>query len=67
MATRKKLPARKPGVLIDEARVISVGRDRTTGHAGHRPLADVADEHDGADLGAENVDGVGPAGVAGAR
>ena len=33
MATRKKLPRRKAGVLIDVARVISVGRDRTTGQA----------------------------------
>ena len=33
MATRKKLPRRKAGLLIDVARVISVGRDRTTGQA----------------------------------
>ena len=33
MATRKPKPQRKPGLLIDVARVISVGRDRTTGQA----------------------------------
>ncbi len=31
MATRKAKPQRKPGVLIDVARVLSVGRDRSTG------------------------------------
>ena len=31
MATRKKSHARRAGVLIDVARVISVGRDRSTG------------------------------------
>ena len=33
MATRKAKPQRKPGLLIDVARVISVGRDRSTGQA----------------------------------
>ncbi len=33
MATRKAKSQRKPGLLIDVARVISVGRDRTTGQA----------------------------------
>ena len=33
MATRKAKPQRKPGVLIEVARVISVGRDRSTGQA----------------------------------
>ncbi len=31
MATRKKSPARKPGVLIDVARFISASQDRSTG------------------------------------
>ena len=33
VATRKAKPQRKPGLLIDVARVISVGRDRTSGQA----------------------------------
>ncbi len=33
MATHKKSHARRAGLLIDVARVISVGRDRTTGQA----------------------------------
>jgi hypothetical protein len=33
VATRKTKPQRKPGLLIDVARVISVGRDRSTGQA----------------------------------
>jgi hypothetical protein len=33
MATRKNAPTRKPGLLIDVARVLSVSRDRTTGQA----------------------------------
>ena len=33
MATRKKSHARRAGLLIDAARVISVGRDRSTGQA----------------------------------
>ena len=33
MAIRKKSPARKPGLLIDVARVVPVGRDRATGQA----------------------------------
>ncbi len=31
MATRKAKPQRKPGLLVDVARVVSVGRDRATG------------------------------------
>ena len=33
MATRKAQTRRKSGLLIDVARVISVGRDRSTGQA----------------------------------
>ncbi len=33
MATRKAKPHQKPGLLFDVARVLSVGRERTTGQA----------------------------------
>ncbi len=33
MPAGKRLSTRKPGLLIDVARVISVGRDRSTGQA----------------------------------